>query len=60
MQVIVTFFVATFVGNVDAGVKFTLRVLREKVKFVARKVLQISSEFTVTVAIRIVPSSEVI
>ena len=60
MQVMVVFFVAAFVGDVDAGVKSTLRVLREKVKFEARKVLQISSEFTVTVAIRVVPSSEVI
>jgi hypothetical protein len=60
VQVIAIFFVAAFMGDVDAGVKSTLRVLREKVKFVARKVLQISSEFTVTVAIRIVPSSEVI
>ena len=49
-----------FVGIEEGAFKSTLRVLREKVKFEARKVLQISSEFTVTVAIWLVPLSEVI
>ncbi len=60
MQVMVILFFANFVADVETRFKSTFKVFREKVKFEARKVLQFSSELTLTVAILVVPSSEVI